>query len=150
MKNKPFKYQDYLNKYPDCPDSNCHTINDFAYRWLHKGTNDDNFKPALLINPNRTFETDKINCIAYSLSMFDSEINAYNKYKKIVGRKTNLKEKLGTQIGEILLIEEDGLASEPETNNFGHFSFFEKIDVDLSHKIIRFVEIFDENGEFTR
>jgi hypothetical protein len=150
MKNRPFKYQYYLNKYPNCPNSNCRSVNNFAYRWLHKGLNADNFKPALLINPNRTFETDEINCIAYALSMFDTEMDAYDKYKKIVGRKINLKEKLGAQIGEILLTDEDGLASEPDSNNFGHFSFFEKIDVDLSNKIIRFVEIFDENGEFTR
>ena len=150
MKNITFKYDEYLSKYPNCPDVNCQTVNTLAYRWLHEGIHEDNFKPALLINPNRTFETDALNCMAYSLSMFDSEEGAYEKYKKLVERKNNLKNKLGTLIGEIELAEEDGLASLPEINNFGHFSFFENKKIDLSDKIIRFVQIFNANGTFKR
>jgi hypothetical protein len=132
MKNITFKYEEYLSKYPNCPDVNSLTFNKTAYRWLHAGIHEDNFKPALLINPNRTFDTDALNCIAYSLSMFDSEQGAYEKYKKLVERKNNLKNKLGTLIGEIELIEEDGVGSQPEINNFGHFSFFENKNIDLS------------------
>ena len=149
MKND-FKYQLYLDKYPNCPDISCRAFTQSVYRWLHVGEHEDNFKPALLINPNRVFETDVLNCIAHSLSMFYSENGAYEKYKKLVERKRNLKDKLGTLIGEIDLEEIDGVGSEPEINNFGHFSFFEQKGVDLSKKIIRFVEIFNENGEFTR
>lgn len=150
MKNITFKYEEHLSKYPNCPDVNCQILNKLAFRWLHKGIHEDNFKPALLINPNRTFDSDALNCMAYSLSMFDSEKGAYEKYKKLVERKNNLKSKLGTLIGEIELVEEDGLGSLPEINNFGHFSFFENKNIDLSDKIIRFVEIFDENGRFKR
>jgi hypothetical protein len=150
MKNIKFKYENFLNKYPNCPDVNCQSFNTIAYRWLHEGVHADNFKPALLINPNRTFDTEALNCIAYSLSMFDSEKGAYEKYKKLVERKNNLKNKLGTLIGEIELVEDDGVGSLPEINNFGHFSFFENKNIELSDKIIRFVQIFDTNGAFKR
>lgn len=149
MENE-FKYQLYLNKYPNCPDVNCRIFNRPVYRWLHRGLHEDNFKPVLLINPSRAFGTDKLNCIAYALSMFDTESGAYDRYKQVVERKMNLKDKLGTLIGEIALEGQDGFGSEPEVKNFGHFSFFEKKDIDLSQKVIRFVEIFNDNGEFKR
>jgi hypothetical protein len=149
MENE-FKYQAYLSKYRNCPEPDCRVFIQSAYRWLHKGLHEDNFRPVSLINPNRAFGTDRLNCISYALSMFDTENGAYDRYKQVVERKMNLKDKLGTLIGEISLEEKDGVGTEPEVNNFGHFSFFERKDIDLSDKIIRFVEIFNENGRFTR
>lgn len=147
MHSKKFKYQKYLDLYPNCPPDSYEEIEDNGFRWIFSNDN-DSFIPVLIINPVRQLGIDEKQCEGYALSMFKHEIGAYERYKKLVKARTKLKEVLGNKIAEINISKLDGIGSEPETNNFTHFNFHEYDGTDLSLKIVNITEIFDRNGNF--
>jgi hypothetical protein len=138
-----YKYQSYLENIPDCPPENYSEIAQSAFRWLHETIdNDNNFKPVLLQSPKRALNMNHLNrCKGYGLSLFDTPNGAIERYLELIASKPNLIETLGDSLGEISLALKDGVGSEPEANNNGHFTFHEYGNTDLSRKIIKFASI---------
>lgn len=91
--------------------------------------------------------------MGYGLSMFDSFRNSIEKYRKLYGkfrphqRKQFIQDK-GRFIVLLKLTENDGIADEPDENNFGHFTFHEYHHTELEKKDLTFYNIFLDNGEF--
>ncbi len=143
MYNMTYKYQSYLENIPDCPPVNYSEMAKPAFRWLHETLdNDNNFKPVLLQSPKRALNMNHLNrCKGYGLSLFDTANGAIEQYLELVASKPNLIETLGSSLGEISLTPKDGVGSEPEANNNGHFTFHEYENVDLTTKIIKFAPI---------
>ena len=149
MHSKKFKYQEYTEQLFNCPPDTYKEIDTRAFRWVFPECDANSFKPVALINPTRKFDNDDEKCSGYALSMFEQEEGAYKKYKKFVSNKPDLKNTFGTQIAELQLTINLGVA-EPESKGYTHFNFHEYKESDLSEKIIKIIEIFDENGDFTR
>jgi hypothetical protein len=143
MHDMTYKYQLYLENIPDCPPENYSEINKSAFRWLHEEIdNDNNFKPVLLQSPKRALNMNHLNkCKGYGLSLFNTANGAIERYLDIIASKPNLIETFGNSLGEISLTNKDGVGSEPETNNNGHFTFHEYENTDLTKKIIKFAAI---------
>ena len=93
---------------------------------------------TLLQSPKRALNLNHINrCKGYGLSLFDTSEGAIDRYQELIASKPNLIETLGNSLGEINLSFEDGIGSEPETNNNGHFTFHEYQKADLAKKIFQ-------------
>ena len=138
-----YKYQSYLENIPNCPPENYSAITKLAFRWLHETIdNDYNFQPVLLQSPKRALNMNHLNqCKGYGLSFFDTANGAIDRYLELITSKPNLIDTLGNNLGEIYLTPQDGVCSEPETNNNGHFTFHEYKNTDLARKIIKFAPI---------
>ena len=138
-----YKYQFYLDNISDCPPENYSALNKPAFRWLHEDIdNANNFTPVLLLSPKRALNMNHINrCKGYGLSLFDTSNGAIDRYRELIDSKPNLADTLGNSLGEITLTFHDGIGSEPETNNNGHFTFHEYEKTDLAKKIIKFAPI---------
>jgi len=121
-----------------------------AFRWIHRSPNENqNFVPVLLMNPQRRLDSSDERCLGYGLSFFDSLENAFNKHQKIC-RKPSLRKLLGEYIAEIALSEQDGVSSQPDAKNYGHFTFHACEETNLTEKIVTIVELFDEYGNYSR
>ncbi len=138
-----YKYQSYLENIPDCPPENYSEMAKSAFRWLHETLdNDNNFKPVLLQSPKRALNMNHLKrCKGYGLSLFDTANGAIERYFELVASKPNLIDTLGNSLGEVTLTSKDGVGSEPEANNNGHFTFHEYENTDLTTKIIKFAPI---------
>jgi hypothetical protein len=128
------KYQEYIKGFNDCPPKECLEVNSQTYRFIYKDLNHpDNFKPVLLINPARIadkkFQLEYNKCIGYALSFYNSQEKAIKVFLKLLER--NLK--LGDNIATILLENNEGIASTPEST--GHFTFYEYEQTNLRNKI---------------
>ncbi len=150
MPTKRHKYQDYLNQFLDCPPKYFQEVERKAFRWVFDDCDEESFKPALILNPLRNLVGDTLKCLGYSLSLFNDKESALAKYQSLVKRKASLVESLGNKIAEFDIDKKDGVCSEPELQNFSHFSIHEYEGIDLSKKRINIVEIFDSNGDFKR
>lgn len=150
MNSKKFKYQDYITKFHNCPPIVYNEKGIKAYRWVFSESDNNSFRPVLIIDPARQLGDDDKNCEGFALSMFEQEDSAYQKYKKLVRNRPHLKNNFGTMIAELQISPNDGVCSEPEENNYLHFNFHEYYYTDLSKKIVNIVDIFDENGNFKR
>lgn len=55
MENKQFKYQEYINKYKNCPSKDCVEKDVIAFRWVHLEMTIDDFIPNVFSpkHPNR-------------------------------------------------------------------------------------------------
>jgi hypothetical protein len=137
MASKKLKYQELISQFSNCPPSNFVEIEIEAFRWTHIKKHGNDFKPQALINPERFLDSmDEKNCIGLGLSMFNSFQNAVYKYKNhYQKRKNKLKkffiEDYGESIAKIKLGYDDGVASLPNEQNHGHFTFYEYEFVDL-------------------
>ena len=87
-------------------------------------------------------------CMGYALSMFESEKGAFERYKKLVYARPELKETYGTIIAELDISINDGLVSALGQDKYTHFSFHEYEGIALSKKVINIAQIFKENGDF--
>lgn len=132
MSIRPLKYQEYLNKYKNCPPSNCREAETKCYRWVHKPVNDVDFYPLQLIpgNPPREFDDSDKQCLSYGLSLHlslssskDAYLKEYNKRPRERG-KLKFKQQKGEYIAELNIKKEDGIHS--EANIDGHFTFYER------------------------
>ncbi len=104
-----------------------------AYRWTFSEiSNPQNFLPRALINDNPRIEKSKMKCEGWSLSFYDTEENALNKFNSYRKNKPNIDKKLGTHLAKGILEESDGYCG--KVNRDGHFEFFESINCDLSTK----------------
>ncbi len=92
-------------------------------------------------------------CKGYGLSLFDSLSNALLKYKTEFTRRRKLLqiqfiEDKGESIATVQVAYSDGVASEPEPRNYGHFTFYEYENINLKDKVSSFFNIFDTDGKF--
>lgn len=140
-KYKYKEYHDALKCY--CPPKEgLSPLNMTAYRWIHSDLeHQNNFLPPLIIEPTRidSFETCEIKCENYALSFFNDQNKAESKLKKYIKRKPLLANVLGSAIGKVDIIEDDGKGSLPR--NDGHFNFHEFCAFDLKNKLTFVKEI---------
>ena len=54
-----------------------------AFRWIFETCDEESFKPILILNPKRSLENDDQKCTAFGLSLFENEVQAYQKYKRL-------------------------------------------------------------------
>ncbi len=116
-----------------CPPNEYTEKNIEAFRWVFDDIqNAENFIPLAKKNPARILSMDdKSQCKAYSLSMFNSEDAARNRFQflhKIM--KDKAFKLLGTNIAKGNIEEMHGVNSNSDEN--GHFSHFHYESVDLT------------------
>lgn len=155
MTEKKLKYQEYLEKFPNCPSSDFTEFERDAYRWTKKPLTANDFIPINLINeppPRMLDDSDKM-CMAYGLSMFDSLSNSISKYQKLynnfrIHQKEQFIQDKGSYIALLKLTKDDGVADIPNENNCGHFTFHEYSHTSLDAQVLSFYTIFKDDGEF--
>lgn len=153
MISKELKYKELLAKFPNCPPEEYKEIKKEAFRWIHEIEHENDFKPLHLIKdpPQKMLDDSDLMCIGHGLSLFDSFINANNKYKDLYTNKRKNKRidfvnDVGNNIAKLAIDYSDGIANHP--NNTGHFTFHEYNNVTLKEKIQSFFYIFDSDGNF--
>lgn len=156
MHSKKFKYQQYLNLYPNCPHDSCREMSQDCFRWVFKDNFLDSFIPMNLIKepPLRMLDNTDLLCKGYGLSLFDTFENGLSRFKNLYNRKRGISHddfvnEKGNAIATLEMIKNDGVYGDLNTVN-GHFTFHEYEGTDLSSKIVNITEIFDENGNFKR
>ena len=156
MFSKKFKYQVYLEKYANCPPTTYVRNNSNAFRWVHKDKIGESFIPLNLLKepPPRMLDKNDSLCMGFGLSLFDSDLNGRKRYQKVflskrgLDRDSRIKE-MGDSIAELNIKKSDGISGHQNFET-GHFTFHEFKGVSLPERIVRIVEIFDENGDFKR
>ncbi len=133
---KTYKYSTEIAQFNDCPPAPCNEINVNAFRFTFEDpSHPDNFKPVLLIAPERindsTFAEEEKKCIGYALSLF----NELEKAKKALTKLHDRNPEFPNCVSEIMIDMNDGKGTEP--SNRGHFTFFEYIGTDFYNKIVR-------------
>lgn len=137
MTKTQFKYTDWRLGLENCPPQKYREIEATAYRFVHEDLgHPNNFTPVQIIKPQRQFQTDDARCKALGLSFF-AEIDAARKFfQRQMKYNPRYGKVVGNRIAFLQIAPEDGLASEPERENFGHFTFHEYIWADFSQKIL--------------
>lgn len=154
MTEKKLKYLQYLEMFKDCPSSDFKEVDRDAYRWTRNPVTSNDFIPINIISeppPRMLDDSDKM-CMGYGLSMFDTLKNSINKYQKeYKKRRPHQREQFiqdkGSFIALVRLGINDGLADEPNPDNFGHFTFYEYYQAELINKVSYLYNIFLDNGE---
>ncbi len=150
---KKLKYQEYLQKFKDCPTIDFVEVDKDAYRWTHNPVTVDDFLPVSINEPQRILDKSDLKCMSYGLSMFDTLSNSILKYKTLYDKSRPLQKKQfiedkGNFIALIKLGKNDGIADEPNQSNFGHFTFHEYSNINLQFKVLTLHNIFNEDGAF--
>jgi len=136
MDKKQFKYAEWLTGLPDCPPPNYREVEMTAYRFAHADLqHPNNFKPNRVLQPNRVLLSSAMKCKAWGLSFFDSPGGARASFRKQLSKIPDFAKFVGTHLAAVRLSRDDGVASQPETTNFGHFTFHEYIWADFVTKI---------------
>ena len=155
MHSQKFKYQEYLEKFPNCPPKSYESMNKVGFRWVCKDNLESSFYPLNLINvpPPRVQDNTDLMCKGYGLSLFDTLENAIDRFKALYQKKRNvshedfLKDK-GDSIAYVNL-GEIGTGIYGDLNiQSGHFTFHEYSGIDLSEKVVNITNIFDSHGDF--
>jgi hypothetical protein len=142
-----FKYQQYLDKYKNCP-KDCEERDVIAYHWVRKLITDKDFKPKLLNSepPPRLLGVDDQLCTGYALSMFIDfgiakglYLENYNKQWN-EKKRVSYKERLGTHTAKLAIEKEDGVSDNPKET--GHFNFFEYKECNLQKRVIEIIDNF--------
>ncbi len=144
------KYKDFLRQFDHCPAANFSGVSMLAFRWVHAQAHENDFKPLWLIQypPAKVLdESDKM-CSGYGLSLYKNETEAKARYKAVLANKppklqVKFRRDKGDYIAHLQLHETDGLAGDfnEETS---HFDFHEYENADLSKRIIKRINIFDD------
>ena len=154
MHSKKFKYQEYLDLYPNCPPDSYNEMSQDCFRWVFKDEISDSFIPISLIKepPARMLDHTDLMCKSYGLSLFDTFSNGYSRFEKLYTQRRGvlhedfINEK-GDSIARLQINGSEGVCGDFNSSN-GHFTIHEYEGTDLSSKIVNIVEIFDENGKF--
>jgi len=129
------KYADAIGRIENCPPNDVSPIVGLSYRFVHADIKDSrNFLPVAMLSPKRTFKTSKDQCSAYGLSMFASEIQAREFYKKLRAIHKKIRDTLGTHVACGSLGQDEGISTEPESD--GHFNFFEAEGLSLVERFV--------------
>lgn len=155
MTEKKLKYLQYLEKFKDCPSFDFTEVDRDAYRWTNTPVTSNDFIPVNILSeppPRMLDDFDKM-CMGYGLSMFNSLINSLSKYQKeYKKRRSHQKEQFiqdkGSYIALIKLTKNDGIADEPNEDNYGHFTFHQYSHTSLEFKVSTLYNISKDNGEF--
>lgn len=132
MEAKQFKYAALTESLIDCPPANYEAIQMLAFRFVREDLNHpDNFKPVKVQQPNRHFDNDKANCAAFGLSMFSEKEKAKAFFHQRQLKFPRFSAIVGNHLATIPIFLEDGVASQPEELNFGHFTFHEYLWCDF-------------------
>ena len=125
------KYQSNLETRPDQP---CPCRDSFApremvaFRFLKNNpANASDFVPPAAMNPSQ-----RDTCGSYALSFFDTEENAFKRFKKL-NKKVDARAKYGEFVGKLKLSESDGLLSAPSRD--GHLDLHQHENVDFASRV---------------
>lgn len=146
---KKFKYQQYLDKYKNCPPKDFVERDFPCVRWVHKEPSELNFKPLPLIRSvaPRILDDNDIACKSYSLSLFKDLDSARIAYKRRCNNShredflAKFKNDVGENAAQLHIDKNDGVADRPH-NITGHISFYEYTDCKLLEKIAGIFDIF--------
>ena len=147
-KTAVYKYQEYLDKYKNCPSEKFNELDCSAFRWVFKDPTDfRNFLPVLEMNPKRLnskkFDKDTMKCRGYALSLYESEQEAISSHESIfsknIKRKPELISKTTTHISKVTIKKTDG--KRDDCDKYGHFDFYEYVGCDFYKQIIETKEI---------
>lgn len=105
-----------------------------AYRFMHSPANEgtDFTAPALTCYPPPGAGT---RCDAFALSFFDTVENARQKYR-ILAERVDAEARYGGFVGEILLMESDGVCSTP--NHDGHFGLHPETTALFAERVVAY------------
>ena len=128
--------------FPNCPSIEFKEIVRDAFRWINNPLILNDFTPVNLINeppPRMLDDSDKM-CVAFGLSMFDTLLNSKLKYQKEYNKRRphlrdQFKQDKGGYIALVNLTQDDGVADQPNENNYGHFTFHEYSETSLVDKV---------------
>lgn len=156
MNSNKFKFQSYLNLFPNCPPSSYKNIDIKCFRWVFKDNLSDSFIPMNIIKepPPRMLDDTDLMCKGYGLSLFNTFENGLSRFETLYKRKRGISHddfvnEKGNAIALLEMIENEGVYGDLNAGN-GHFTLHEYEGTDLSLKIVNITEIFDENGNFKR
>ena len=137
MNETQFKYPDLRLGFENCPPQEYREIDTTAYRFVHEDSrHPNNFTPVQIIKPQRSFQTDDARCKALGLSFFKEHDTARQFFQRQMKYNPRYGKVVGNRIAFIQVAPNDGVASEPERENFGHFTFHEYLWTDFSQKIL--------------
>ncbi len=150
--SKVFKYQKYLQEYPDCPPKSYAETNFQVFRWVNENAINKSFLPLNLLKyPPMGFDKTDDMCKSYGLSVFNTFENALAKYKKLYLMKGGLShedfiEGKGDSIALLDLKITHGVIG--DLNKQGHLTLHEYIGTDLIETIVNITKIIDKHGKF--
>jgi hypothetical protein len=125
------KYQEEVNAIANCPPTSCAPAGRPAFRSVHASPLEPNdFRPPLIMKPERGFPNDEKKCGACALSLFTSKEELVAFVHSMEKRNRNIRKVLGTKIATGTLVPADGMQTTPDGR--GHFDLFEAAGVDLS------------------
>lgn len=134
------KYQSEIDKIESCPDVSFKEGSSKAYHFVfeEEGKQNKNFLPAIKKTPRRrsAFKKKGTLCQSYSLSMFKTEKQAILFFKKLQKKHKAIYTDVGNSIAEGKINKKHGLMGSTRVD--GHFSFFEKEEVEL-RKIFKII-----------
>jgi hypothetical protein len=126
-----FKYQKAFDKHKltGCPPSGYEPLGTIAFCFVSQALDDpNNFLPALLIQPARVNSVNDLasKCAGFGLSLFQSPQGAKAKFEEMMEKtRGNFSNLVGDHLAGIALNKEDGIGSQPNMDNFSHFTFHE-------------------------
>ena len=108
-----------------------------AFRFVREDLNHPhNFKPVKIQQPNRHFDNENTNCIALGLSMFSGKEKEKDFFRQRLIKFPRFAAIVGNRIAAVSVALEDGVASQPEELNLGHFTFHEYLWCDFAKQTI--------------
>lgn len=154
MNSNKFKFQNYLDLFPNCPPDSYKNIDIQCFRWVFKDNISNSFAPMNLIKgpPLRILDDGDLMCKGYGLSLFDTFENSRSRFENLYKRKRGLSHEdftgeKGDSVARLHMNGNEGIYGDMNTVN-GHFTFHEYEGTDLSVKIVNITEIFNEDGNF--
>ena len=154
MLSRKLKYQEYLDRFQNCPPDFYRDIDRNAFRWVFQENLSASFKPMNLVKepPQRMLDDSDLMCKGYGLSLFDTLENGQARFKALYKKKRGLShqefiEDKGNAVAELEMTGDEGVYGDLNTHN-GHFTFHEYEATDLAIKIIHLSEIFNKNEDF--
>jgi hypothetical protein len=127
------KYAEHLGGCPEpCPHpGKFERRSRIGFRFLHNAATGDDFIPAAIKDGPRVDEP----CDGFALSFFTDLDAARAKYKRLAIR-VDAASRYGDHIGEIALIESDGLMGIP--NRAGHFGLHQEDDAVFHGRVVAY------------
>lgn len=129
MGNK-FRYQEYLDKYKNCPANDCHEKDFECFRWVHRSVSELDFLPVPFIRDvaPRKLEDNDLGCQHYGLSVYDTIKSARDSYNHLCERMRDhlverFKMTVGVHLANLEINGRDGVSDLPNKKT-GHFSFY--------------------------
>ncbi len=146
-KAKSFKYQPEMDRHglQYCPPADYRELKMTGYRFVFQDpSHQNNFLPTFLIKPARVNDSKDLTskCQGFGLSLFQEEGGAKEKFEEMMVKTMgNYSKLVGDHLAAVELGQGDGVGSEPNVDNFSHFTFHEYADADMAKKVSRIEKI---------